>query len=403
MVVVLGVSETGLCAMRLLGRRGVRCWGVDAGLDLPGFSSRYCHRRVSVSPTVSASELGDILSGIARDRGERGERPVLVPTSDRFVRLASALRSELDRWYHVALPSPRIVDDLLDKARFSACARRHGLRSPRTVAVFCERELSEAAREVGLPLIAKPRASDVRPPGLPKAQLISDEAQLRAFGERHGASPGGALVVQQYIPGTDVQHLSVAVAMDSRARPLASFVARKRRQSNGGAGVGTFVEAHRDDEAAGAARRFLSQIGYVGVAEVEMKRHGVTGELFAIEVNPRLWSQVSLPAALGLDFAELAYRIALGRAPEREAPSPRGAAAWQDLSGDLYWTFRPGGYLWRGEVSAPRWLMQSITSCAHPFFEWRDPAPAAKRLWQQAAEVVARVRAGSPCGGERHA
>ncbi len=193
-------------------------------------------------------------------------------------------------------------------------------------------------------------------------------------------------MVQEYVPGGDFQHLSVAVALDSHARPVTSFVARKRRQGNRGAGVGTFVESHQDDEAAGVARRFLSRIGYVGVAEMELKRHGITGELFAIEVNPRLWSQVMLPAALGLDFALLAYRIARGAAPSGELPSaPERAVSWQDLWGDSYWTFRPEGYFWRGDVSASRWLMETLSCCVHPFFEWRDPVPAMVRLWQEAA------------------
>lgn len=400
MVVVLGVSETGLAAMRLLARQGVRCWGVDAGTAHPGFSSRYCQRRICVSPAVSAPELGDVLLKIAR---ERDERPVLLPTSDRFVRLASAVRADLDAWFHVALPPPRVVDDLLDKERFAASAEQNGLRSPRTAAVSGARGLSAAARKVGFPAIVKPRASDLRPEGLPKAQLVRDEAQLGAFVDRHRASMEGALVIQEYIPGTDVQHISVAVAMDSHARPVASFVARKRRQGNHGAGVGTFVESYRDDEAESVARRFLTQIGYVGVGEVELKRHGSTGELFAIEVNPRLWSQIMLPAALGLDFALLAHRIALGQAPAREIPSPRDDAAWQDLMADLYWTFRRDGYFWRGDVSAARWLVQSITSCARPFLDLRDPMPAMKRLWQGVSEAAARIRARSLTMGEHHA
>lgn len=400
MVVVLGVSETGLSAMRLLGRRGVRCWGIDASFDHPGFSSRYCDRRICVSESVSAPELAAVLSAIAR---ERGDRPVLLPTSDRFVRLLRALRSDLGDRFQVALPPSHVVDDMLDKARFSACAERSGLRSPRTAPVSDAGGLEEAARSVGFPVIVKPRASDRRPAGLPKARVLQDEAELRAFEATHRGAIGPELVVQEYVPGGDFQHLSVAVALDSHARPVASFVARKRRQGNRGAGVGTFVESHHDDEAASVARRFLSRIGYVGVAEMELKRHGTTGELFAIEVNPRLWSQVMLPAALGLDFALLAYRIARGAAPSGELPSPRGDVAWQDLLGDSYWTFCSEGYFWRGDVSASRWLMETLSSCVHPFFEWRDPMPAMKRLWQEASDMAAKAAAREAHGGARHA
>ncbi len=72
MVVILGVSETGLGAMRSLGKRGFVCWGVDARFDHPGFSSRYCQRRVCVSEYVSAPELAAVLAEIARSGRRRG-------------------------------------------------------------------------------------------------------------------------------------------------------------------------------------------------------------------------------------------------------------------------------------------------------------------------------------------
>ncbi len=130
--------------------------------------------------------------------------------------------------------------------------------------------------------------------------------------------------MQEYVPGDDLHHISVAVALDKASLPLATFVARKRRQGNHGAGVGTFVEAHKDDEAASTAVSFLQKMGYVGVAEMELKRHATTGELFAIEVNPRMWSQVMLPASVGVNFPMLYCKVATGAALESEAPSPSG-------------------------------------------------------------------------------
>lgn len=389
LVVVLGMSETGLGAMRLLGARGARCWGVDVALDLPGFLSRHCRRRIHVPTGLSPTELTAILRHAVHGTNER---PVLLPTADRYVKLLSDARDDLGDRFHLALPPPAVVDDLLDKQRFAGLAERAGLRVPRSVTAPDLAAVPDAARRVGYPSIVKLRCpTDKEYSTLPKAVVLRSGADARALA---ASGPRGVqehgLVVQEYIPGGDDHHVSVALALDARSRTLATFVARKRRQGNGGAGVGTFVESHADPEAALAARRLLEHVGYVGVAEMELKRHAVTGDLHAIEVNPRLWSQLALPAALGIDFALLACQIATGAACAVDAAPPPAGCAWMDLWSDLYWTFGKGGYFRRGEVSLAAWLGQCLASRAHPYFAWDDPGPALRRAREGLARITRR-------------
>jgi predicted ATP-grasp superfamily ATP-dependent carboligase len=136
------------------------------------------------------------------------------------------------------------------------------------------------------------------------------------------------------------------------------------------------------------AHRLLERSGYVGVAEMEMKRHGQTGELHAIEVNPRIWSQVTLPAVLGINFALWYCRIATGAAFSEESQAAPVPCAWQDLWGDLYWTFGRGGYWRHGEVSLREWVKQTLASRAHAYFAWNDPAPGIRRAWDGIASAV---------------
>jgi D-aspartate ligase len=388
LVIVLGMSETGLGAMRLLARRGASCWGVDATLGLPGFRSRYCQRRIYVPTEMSAAELAAILRVAVH--GER-ERPVILPTSDRFVKLLSDAREALADRFDIALPPAAVVDDLLDKHRFARIAEAAGIRVPRTVHVPDPSALLEAARQVGYPAVVKPRMPAERDhSSFPKAVILQTEDDARALlaAPRSGrAIP--ELVVQEYIPGDDTSHLSVAMALDARSRPVATFVARKRRQANHGAGVGTLVESFRDPEAAAATRTLLQRIGYVGVAEMELKRHATTGELFAIEVNPRLWSQMTLPALLGVDFAFHYCTIAAGATAGPEIEAAPHHASWQDLWSDIYWTFGQGGYWHTGEVSLRSFVLETLAARARPYFAWNDPAPALRHVWK---EIVRAAR-----------
>lgn len=388
--ILLGASETGLAAMRLLGGRGARCWGVDADLDLPAFRSRFCRRRIHVPTGLTAGELTGILHCAIHGTAER---PVLVPTSDRFVKLLSDARDDLRDRFDLALPPRDVVDSLLDKQRFSALAASAGVRSPRTLPASDPDELFAAMREVGYPAVVKlRRPMDREHSSFPKAVVLRSAADARALAACAPRGSWGAdLVVQELVPGGDDHHVSVALALDATSRPVATFVSRKRRQANRGAGVGTFVESCSDPAALAAARTLLERIRHTGVAEVELKRHAVTGELFVIEVNPRLWSQVALPASLGVDFA-LAYCHLAAGVEVAPIAQPAGSAAWQDLWSDLYWTFGRGGYYRRGDVALRDWLGQTLASAAHAYFAWDDPGPALFRLHEGLSRAAGKAR-----------
>ena len=176
-----------------------------------------------------------------------------------------------------------------------------------------------------------------------------------------------------------MQQLSVAVCVDQQAEVAATFTARKVRQGNLGSGVGTYVEAYRDAEAEQIAASLLQNLKYIGVAEVEFKRHAETGQLFLIEVNPRLWTQVALPGACGLNFPYMFYCLASGMSLPALRVNWR-ASSWQSLWDDFYNTFRRGGYLAAGKVSRKQWVVQSLQARVGAFFCLKDPLPALAQL-----------------------
>src|SRR5947209_4848878 len=100
--VVLGMSETGLSTLRLLGRLGVACYALDAIEPLPAFWSRYCRRGVRLAEDADDEQVLQALRDLARALPERA---VLVPTSDRMVQLVSRARVELERLFLLLLPA----------------------------------------------------------------------------------------------------------------------------------------------------------------------------------------------------------------------------------------------------------------------------------------------------------
>jgi predicted ATP-grasp superfamily ATP-dependent carboligase len=180
----------------------------------------------------------------------------------------------------------------------------------------------------------------------------------------------------------------VAACLDRHGEVVASFTARKRRQGTKGTGVGLYVESFDDTEAQTAAINLLRALKCVGLAEVEIKRHAQTGRLYVIEINPRVWLQVSLAAACGINFLALYHALAADLpVPAIDAPATHRKAAWQDLCHDCHATFRSGGYRGAGKVSILGWLWQSLRARQGPFFDLRDPLPAAAWICHLSSKV----------------
>jgi predicted ATP-grasp superfamily ATP-dependent carboligase len=323
---------------------------------------------------------------------------VFIPASDRNVLFASRRRSVLGGMFHMALPAAKVVEDLVDKKRFAILTDRTGFPSPRSVSFGQAEDIPSVVASLGLPFIAKARIrGDLCSAGIPKTLIVQDDAGCELLAERLRAEPGGMWLAQTYIAGDDECHVSVAVCMEDSGQAIATFTARKRRQTHGGAGVGTCVVSAHDEEATALAVEFLRTVGYVGVAEVELKRDVRTGLPYLVEVNARLWSQAMLAAACGYNFALMQYDLALGRTPRPNARS-YGEVMWQDVWDDFYWSFCREGYREQGRVSVLAWLSDTLRARAHPYASWRDPGPFARRVWGLVGEVLSRRRSGAGPG-----
>ena len=388
-VVLLGMSATGLGALRLLGRAGVSCYGVDNCGRPPAYWSRYCRQGTCLPSSATDDDILKVLDDFS---ARAPLTPVLLPTSDRFVRLVSSRRAQLDSGYQLLLPDHELIEDLLDKQRFAQCAEVGGGIVPRSVMLQGLGELPSIARDLGLPIIVKPACKEHRGiSGIPKVILLEREEEIAATLDRFAACNSVPLLAQEYIPGDDLQQVSVAVCLGRQAEVVATFTARKMRQGNLGAGVGTYVENFEDAEAEQVATALLRSLKYVGVAEVEFKRHADTGRLYLIEVNPRMWTQVTLPGACGLNFPLMFYCLATGM-PLPTARVTQRKVAWQSLWDDFYNTFRRGGYRAAGMVSWLQWLRQSARAHVGAYFDLRDPLPGLAQLVDVARQVVSGQR-----------
>src|SRR5205823_3111219 len=117
------------------------------------------------------------------------------------------------------------------------------------------------------------------------------------------------LMIQEFVPDGGGQ-LSYAALCD-RGRPLASVTARRTRQYPVDLGrASTYVETIDAPEVAELSERFLAEIEFDGLVEVEFKRDPRDGDLKLLDVNPRVWGWHSVCQRAGVDFPYLAYKLA---------------------------------------------------------------------------------------------
>ena len=126
---VLSLFDTGLGAIRSLGRAGIRVIGLDSNARMPGFESRYCAAKLCPDPVHQPDELVQFLL----NEGRQLERPgVLFPASDAFVLFLSRCRDSLKAYFRFALPSPDMLEAIVNKHRQYELAQRVGTPYPQT-------------------------------------------------------------------------------------------------------------------------------------------------------------------------------------------------------------------------------------------------------------------------------
>ena len=367
---VCSLFDTGLAAVRSLGRAGVPVIGLDSNSREPGFKSRYVRGLRCPDPVLDAECLVDYLTELGQQQDEPG---VLIPASDAWVLFISRNRDQLQPYFRMRMPTSDVIEALVDKRRQYQLAERVGTPYPRTFYPTTLDEARECAAHVDYPAFLKPYYGHLwreQFGGAHKGfKVHNPDELLGCFGA--ALESGQPVMVQSIILGPNTNHFKVCAYLDEQGDTLAVFTLRKIRQYPVEFGVGTLVESVWDDELRELGLSFMRAIGYRGIGSVEFKRDDRDGKLKLIELNPRLWQQNAQAAACGVDFPLIAYRDMIGEHPRPVCTFPRGVK-WLDAAADVQAAW---DYFRRGELSPGSWLgsLRGVQSFAT--FAVDDPLP----------------------------
>lgn len=346
--------------------RPVRLAGADVtavvGADAPARRSNRVSSFIDLPDPFDAESLVERLEANAR-----GDATPLFYQGDQELLAISSYRDRLHRaGYRFVLPSPWLLDDLVDKARFQRLAEELGLPVPRA-------EVVDAQAAPGFRLdgaaIVKPlnRTSEWYEGGIAtKAVSVAGHDEFADLAARVEQS-FPELLVQQLIPGDEDRIESYHVYVDDGGAIAGEFTGRKVRTIPHHFGFTTALEITDQPDVLSLGRDIVRVTGLRGVAKVDLKRDP-EGRLRLLEINPRfnLWHLAGAAAGVNLPGLVLAD---LTGAPRPAVAVARAGVRWSNPLADLR-SVRDDD-----RVSLRQWLRWTAGCDTFHDLSIRDPRP----------------------------
>lgn len=246
-----------------------------------------------------------------------GATRLLIPCTDEYVAALMREREELEPEYILPLP-PNTALPLFDKLAFYEAAAAHGIDTPATLPfrtppsyAVCQ----SIAAQLGCPFIIKPSSSiDYwhHPfAGMEKVYLAHNASEAECiFSSVFSSGYCGAVLAQRYIGGGDAagQVLTLYFDRDGRAVLRAAGQVLLEEHTPKGKGNYAALLTAPIPDVAEKLTAMLSEIGYRGFANFDLRRDPLDGKLYVLELNLRQGRSNHFLSALGANPAELLCR-----------------------------------------------------------------------------------------------
>jgi D-aspartate ligase len=371
-----GGSRLDLGIVRSLGLAGVPVHLLCADSHSITATSRYVTAVHPFPPREASAE--SCLRQLRATARALSPRPIILPTGDQALQFLSDRRDDFADLVDHDLPAAAVVDHCIRKDRFARWAARAGVPVPPTFVPRDAAHVRAAAGDMAFPVFVKPWVHehwDRLPLGIVghvRGERVDSAADLIGLFDQLESQGNDAhhAVVQQFVPGTDREHVDVHAYIDGAGSVLGAFSARKLRIWPPHRGLGVLVRSERLSAAVEVTLCALQRLGVTGMANVNLKFDPIRGAYRVLEINCRYSTWTELPTRCGCNFPLVAYAAITGQEPP--LLHQREGIEWLDFKRD-----------WEAMATYRRehewsWLAYfgSLVNVRHgAFFAWDDPAP----------------------------
>jgi D-aspartate ligase len=309
----------GVGAIRSLGRLGVPMYAITEDRYTPAAASRYL-KKAFVWPTTGAEEPARLVEGLLRIGRAIGRPSVLVPTDEEAAVLIAEHRDELSARFLVPRVERALPRRLASKQGLHELCVEHGIPSPTAAFPQSYDDIVAFADKALFPVVAKNREAFVRRsrPAVNGTTRITTREGLLALARDWGERPG--VILQEYLPREEAEDWIVHAYFDAESTPLAMFTGVKVRSWPPHAGMTAHAYVVDNPELADLAARFIKQIGFSGIIDLDLRFDRRDGLYKLLDFNPRMGAQFRLfENESGVDVVRAMHLDLTGRpVPEGE-------------------------------------------------------------------------------------
>lgn len=271
-------------------------------LDL-GYASRYPDKKLlAFWDTNDADKSLEALKEVLL----KDKYDVVIPMTDYSATLLSKNKEELQQYSAIAVNDWNVFQMAADKQNTMVACMENDIPCPYTLRDV-ETVEDIIRSDIKYPFVIKPRIGY----GSIGFHRINNEEQLRE-GFNNAAATHGRMLVQEYIPQTDIQY-KAEIFIDKHGSVKSACVFNKTRwyPVDGGS---TCCSATVDrPDIIESSTRLLQTIGWKGYGDVDLIQDPRDGIAKVMEINPRITASVKICFAAGIDFARQIVEYETGR------------------------------------------------------------------------------------------
>jgi predicted ATP-grasp superfamily ATP-dependent carboligase len=236
---------------------------------------------------------------------------VVLPISELAIRALSQHREELNWTGKLPLlPDLRAFDTCVDKSTLADFLKRHDIPHPPTVVVTTGQVARDTFAALKFPVLAKPRLSSG---GVGIRRLETFESLATFLAEQPSDE---RWVVQNLVEGHD---LSVNVLCRS-GTILAATVQHSIKPSPTPFQLAIGLKFGDNPAAMSVAERLIRELGWSGVANIDMRFDAERQFPLVLELNGRYWLSLLGSLHAGVNFPLLACEMCLGELTANRQP-----------------------------------------------------------------------------------
>ena len=213
----------------------------------------------------------DILSVLYDIKDRTDETPVLIFTNDNQVKFFVRNYDKLAGYFLFNMPSVESINTFMYKDKFASFAKAHGLKLPWTISLTKDEDF----HNVEYPCFVKPAGNWAH---AYKGYVCNNPNEAKAL-----LQYGSDLIAQEWVPGGSKNILSTFLYYDTSGRCRACITGQKIREWPTVAGSGSCLGVVQNKEMERQSQLIFEKNQYRGIGSFEMKKHEITGELYAIE------------------------------------------------------------------------------------------------------------------------